>query len=134
MNTQESKTVVGVWLDYSKALLITTEDHLGRGDYAIRKKIESRGSATRGSSEHTQHHREKAETEKYFKEIARELESFHGIFLFGPGNAQEQLLNYLRDNKHFQGHNLSIDTAGNLTENQLIARVRDFFKPLVGAH
>lgn len=133
MNSQEKRTFVGIWIDHSKALLITTEDHSGHGDYDVRKKIESHVTSARGSSEHTQHHRQKNETEKYFKAVSKELEAFSDVLIFGPGNAQEELFNYLRENKHFHGRNLSIDTAGNLTDNQVIAKVRDFFSPMVQA-
>ena len=121
-------------MDHQTALLITTEDHQGNGDYAVRKKIQSHGHAAHGSSEHTNNHKNKAEAEKFYKEISHALEQFHDILIFGPGKAQEELFNHLKENKHFHGHNLSIDSAGNLTENQMIAKVRDFFKPFVHSH
>jgi stalled ribosome rescue protein Dom34 len=134
MKAHESRTFAGVWMDHQTALLITTEDHQGHGDYAVRKKIHSHGHAAHGSSEHTSNHKNKAEAEKFYKEIAQSLEQFHDILIFGPGKAQEELFNHLKENKHFHGRNLSIDSAGNITENQMIAKVRDFFKPFVHSH
>lgn len=124
------RTFAGVWLDHTKALIITTEDHQGHGDYAVREKVLAHSSSSR-SSEHTQHQSQKGVEEKFYKEVSRHLEAYHDILLFGPGKAQEELFNHLKEDKHFHGKNLSIETAGNLTENQMLARVRDFFKPYV---
>jgi stalled ribosome rescue protein Dom34 len=127
------RTFAGVWMDHNTALIITTPDHTGHGEYSVREKIHSHSHSSHGSSEHTMHHAQKAASEKFYKEISRHLESVHDILIFGPGKAQEELFNHLKDDKHFHGKNLSIDSAGNLTENQIVAKVRDFFKPFVAS-
>jgi len=127
----ENRKFVGVWLDHAHAMVITTEDQTGYGDYAIHTKVEFHGHAAHGSSEHADHHKKQAEAVKYYREVSKHIEAFDDILLFGPGTAQEELFNHLREDKHFQGKKLSIDSAGKLTDNQMIAFVRDFFKPLV---
>jgi len=47
--------------------------------------------------------------------------------LFGPGTAKEQLRNRLRDNKSFGGKWLSVQPSDKLTDNQLLAFVREFY-------
>lgn len=131
MKHKDARTFAGVWLDHHTALVITTDDHEGHGAYSVKKKIHSPSRALRGSSEHTINQKNHRESEKFYKDISRELEQYHDILLFGPGKAQEELFNHMKENKHFHGHNLSIDSAGNLTENQMLAKVRDFFKPYV---
>jgi hypothetical protein len=48
--------------------------------------------------------------------------------IFGPGKAQEQFKNHLESDSQFNKKDISIDSADQLTEPQMVAQVRNFFK------
>jgi hypothetical protein len=56
------------------------------------------------------------------------LAAYDDILIFGPGVAKEQFRNRLRENKGFSDKWLSLQSSDKLTENQLLAYVRDFYK------
>ncbi len=130
MKQNKERKFAGVWLDHVSALVITQQD-TGLPEFSVKEKVHAHSHSSHGSSEHTMNHSSRALSEKFYKEISARIEGFDDIYIFGPGKAQEELFNHLKDNKHFHGKNLSIDSAGNLTDNQVLAKVRDFFKPLI---
>jgi hypothetical protein len=134
---------VGVWMDHSKAhfvgfnngdtALIETLD----SPYESIKREDGEGSdKTRFTSnnEHTsnneyrKHQITQNELNEYLKMMEGKLSRFEDILLFGPGIAKEQMRNRLRENKSFDGKWLAVQSCDKLTENQLLAFVRDFYK------
>ena len=134
---------VGVWIDHSKAhligynkgnaVLIETVD----SPYESMKRYEGESDdKTRFSPnpEHASNNEYKKnnitqnELNEYFKMMEGKLQGFDDILLFGPGTVKDQMRNRLRDNKAFNGKWLSVESSDKLTENQLLAFVRDFYK------
>lgn len=124
MKQKQHKQYAGVWLDNQHATIITSE---GEEDYSILQKVAASGNQ-RGGSEHAMNNAKQSDHLKYFKALSAELTSYDEILLFGPGQSQEQLQNHLGSNAQFSNTKISIDTADQLTDPQMIARVRDFFK------
>ena len=133
---------IGVWIDQSKAYLVGY--HKGKAElietvdspYESIKRIEGEGKdMTRFSpnpehasnNEHKKHNITQNELNEYFKMMETKLHPFDDILLFGPGTAKEQLRNRLRENKSFGGKWLSVQPSDKLTDNQLLAFVRDFY-------
>ena len=125
------KKFLGLWLDHEDARLIATEGTGPIGDFSIIRHVKAHHRDSRGSSENAQHHSIQEERKKFFQQVTEAIKPFDDILIFGPGTAQEELRNHLTSDKDFHGKKLSIDTAGNLTENQVIAKVRDFFKQAI---
>ncbi len=123
----QNKKVAGIWLDHEHAYIIRTSDFLAEGTYDVHEKIKSEHHAERGGSEHTFHHKESQELKKFFVQIAAQVQHADALYIFGPGKAQEQLKNFLTDDKHFQGKEISTGTAQHQTHNQLLAQVRAHF-------
>jgi hypothetical protein len=122
-----TKKVVGIWLDHIDAILIYTEDKSNRGEYAIREKIHNQHLSFHGGDEHTQNEKTMNERHKYHEELCHHITSFDAILLFGHGNAQEQLRNFLNEHKSFQDKEIIVKSGDRLTENEKIAFVRDTF-------
>jgi stalled ribosome rescue protein Dom34 len=124
MNHDHQKSQAGIWMDHKHAIFITDEHQ--NGEFAIQNKVKA--SEHHGSkSEHTSHNASKNEIIKYFKEIANALKPYDEILLFGPGKSQEELLNFLHEDHHFNTKKITLATADHITDNQMIAQVRDFF-------
>jgi stalled ribosome rescue protein Dom34 len=90
----------------------------------ILKARESHG----GGSEHTLNNAKQSDSLKYYKSLANLLLNYDEILVFGPGKSQEQFQNHLQADTQFKNKEISIESEGYLTDRQVIAKVRDFFK------
>ncbi len=123
MKQNNQRQSAGVWLDNQKAVIITNNS----GDYAIQEKV--KGSENHGGgSEHSMNNARQTDTLKYFKSISNLLSKYDEILIFGPGKSQEQFQNHLQEDAQFKNKKITIDSAKQLTDPQMIAKVRDFFK------
>lgn len=127
MKQRTEKQQAGVWLDNTKAIIITNNPQTEKGDYTIHKKVKSGGNQS-GGSEHSMNNGKQSDTLKYFKSLSGHLLSFDEILLFGPGQSQEQFQNHLQKDTQFKNKKITIDSADQLTDPQMISKVRDFFK------
>lgn len=118
------KQFAGLWIDNTKAILISKNEE---GDYAITEKIKATEHHG-GGSEHSMNNSRQSENLKYFKNIAQLLQSYDSILIFGSGKSQEQLQNFLKEETAFGHKKITIDSDENLTDPQMISKVRDFFK------
>lgn len=126
MKTHNQKQYAGIWLDNHKAIIITNNPDEG-GDYAILEKVESKENHG-GGSEHSMNNSKQADSLKYFKTLSGRLLHYDEILVFGPGKSQEQFQNHLDADAQFKNKQVTIDSAEHLTDPQMIAKVRDFFK------
>jgi stalled ribosome rescue protein Dom34 len=124
MKQQNKKQNAGVWIDNQKAMIITSDND---GDYTIKEKLKADENFG-GGSEHSMNNAKQSGNLKYFKTISNQLLKYDEILIFGPGKSQEQLQNHLEEDAQFNKKKISIDSAEHLTDPQMIARVRDFFK------
>jgi hypothetical protein len=135
-----NKKVVGVWLDHSKAHFITFNGaeasiNTVESGYKRLNREDGKGSTdTRfradafSNNEDNKQNKKLVEKNKYFKDIEKAMKGFDEVFMFGPTNAKVELLNLLQENKSFKGKISKVENADKLTQNQMIARVREFFK------
>jgi|AntDryMetagUQ255_1029468.scaffolds.fasta_scaffold03289_3 stalled ribosome rescue protein Dom34 len=124
MKQQNKKQNAGVWIDNQKAMIITSDND---GDYTIKEKLKADENFG-GGSEHSMNNAKQSGNLKYFKTISNQLLKYDEILIFGPGKSQEQLQNHLEEDAQFNKKKISIDSAEHLTDPQMIAKVRDFFK------
>lgn len=126
MSEHNQKKFAGIWLDSAKAMIIT-QDEKESGTYHIQETVKGREKQS-GGSEHTMNNARQSEDLKYFKSVAALLLPYDEIFIFGPGQSQEQLQHHLQQQGQFTNKKMTVDSSGQLTDNQAIATVRDFFK------
>jgi stalled ribosome rescue protein Dom34 len=126
MKHQVKKQYAGVWIDNQKAIIITSSSD-NDGDYSIKEKLKADENFG-GGSEHSINNARQSDNLKYFKTISNQLLKYDEILIFGPGKSQEQLQNHLEEDAQFNKKKISIDSAEHLTDPQMIAKVRDFFK------
>jgi hypothetical protein len=131
---------IGLWLDHVDAHFIELEDgqeifetiYSGKESFN-RIKGESGNGIKMGNfrSTNNEHQVQMRENEilcDYYKNIAKRLENFDEIFIFGASTAKDELTNLLRKNKHFDDKLIHTESSDQITKNQMIARVRSFFK------
>ena len=127
MKEQNKKRQAGVWLDTGKALIIATDSDDENGTYAIQDKMKA-GENQSGGSEHSMNNAKQTDLLKFFKSLSGKLSNYSELLIFGPGKSQEQFQNHLEEDTQFKGKKISISSADHLTEPQMIAKVREFFK------
>lgn len=130
---------IGIWLDKEKAHIVNIEN--GKEEFiTINSNVENfrigGGSGTRfkgGPQDVVQDskylEREKHQLRIYFKQIASQINHADAIVIFGPAEANEKF------RKELQLHYKSISDkvrglvkVDSMTNNQVKALVRDFFK------
>jgi stalled ribosome rescue protein Dom34 len=126
MKQNNKKQYAGVWLDSTNAIIISNSDDMESG-YAVQDKVKANGTQS-GGSEHSMNNAKQTDNIKYFKSLSSHLLKYDEILVFGPGKSQEQFQNFLNEDAQFKNKQISIDTAEHLTDPQMIAKVRDFFK------
>ncbi|HVE61686.1 MAG TPA: hypothetical protein VNA26_07700 [Chitinophagaceae bacterium] len=123
MKKNNKKQNAGVWIDNQKAMIITADG----ADFSIKEKLKADENFG-GGSEHSINNAKQSGNLKYFKAISGRLLNYDEILIFGPGKAQEQLQNHLEEDAQFNNKKITVDSAEHITEPQMIAMVRDFFK------
>lgn len=126
MNQNNTKQFAGIWLDSQHAMVITNSNDGVKGEYAFQDKVKAH-EYHGGKGEHGSNNADQANTHKFYKNIAALLSKYDEILIFGPGKTQEELLNFLSEDSHFNSKKMTVETANQLTDPQMIAQVRDFF-------
>ena len=122
MKQEQQNQYAGVWMDHHNAIFITAED----GTFTINGKVVA-GEYHGDKGEHASMNAEKTDNRKYYKTIAQRLLNFDEVLIFGPGTSQEELLNFLHEDQHFKNKKITLDSAAKISDNQMVAKVRDFF-------
>lgn len=132
----------GIWLDHSKAKLIVLYEGAVQittvhSPYIRHIRIRGQKDDTSvyqnlfGSTrENTKHHIKQNELHSYYSDLEKRLADSDEILLFGPTHAKNELYNVLMKNKKMQNRPIMIKNSEYLTEKQMIAFVRKFFKPV----
>ena len=127
---------VGVWIDHKQAYLIWYRE--GRVE-VIASNLEppahfSGGTQLggrlnqKGDTELHHNDRYRVQLNKYYKQVVAALKDVESIFIMGPGNAKIEFEKILKKHKVMQKRLLKVETADKMTRNQMVARVRRFYK------
>ena len=130
---------IGVWIDKQKAHIVTIENDKEQFK-TVNSEIEdynvSGGSGTKfkgGPQDVVQDskylEREKHQLKSYFKEIASKIDNADSLIIFGPANTNEKFNKELQKNyKKLSAKVKEVRRADSMTNNQVKALVRDYFK------
>jgi len=128
---------IGIWIDKREAKIISIESGNERID-TIASNVEdfrpSGGSGTRlkgGPQDVVQDskflEREKHQLADYFKKIIHLIKDADAVVIFGPAQTGDKLHKELVAQKLYTFESLAVVKADSLTENQIIAWVRDYY-------
>lgn len=121
-----NKKLAGIWLDTEKAIIAKNHDGQETSEFSVcgtAKHEKQHGN----SSENTANNSEITTKTKFFKEIDKMLENTEELYITGPGTVQEELKSYLLDTAQFKNLKISLDTAQQMGENQLLDAVNSHF-------
>ena len=119
---------LAIWMDHSKAFLMELTD-----DTIVTNKIvsESANKVEEYSSdmhEKLMHKKEQSQQSGYYKKLRNIIKDFKEVVLFGPTNAKNELFNLLKVDHLFENIKIEVKQSDKMTENQMHAFVREYFK------
>lgn len=116
------QTPVGLWIDHKKAVIV----FLTGEDEEI-KLIKSELEKPQQSPTDDVRQREWTEDlNRYYDEVIASLRKAETILIVGPGEAKGELKKRL-EHTPLKGREITVETVGRLTENQIVAKVRTHF-------
>lgn len=131
---------IGIWMDKEKAHIVYLGDVKEKmetifSEIEFFNKTGSSGSRVKTGNnqdithESTYTEREKQQLKTYFNNIAKVIQGADAIALFGPADTNEKFSKDLKKNHKLLASKLvNVAKADSMTENQIKALVRDFFK------
>ena len=139
MKKIRSEKKIGIWLDQEKAYVITlnssgepsiekfVSDVESRVRYAGEKKPFTQFGTTYSNDERRKQRRQKHERDRYFETLINAVYDADYIYLFGPGQAKEELRNTIEKDVSIRAKLIGVETAGRLTQNQMIEEVKKYY-------
>ena len=127
---------IGLWIDHKYAYIISHED--ARVE-TIQSHIEPPAHFSGGTRLGGKHN-QKTDTElrhndrfrlqlgKYYQQVIAALKDVNLIFVMGPGEAKIEFEKALKKHKSMSKRLMKIETTDKMTKNQMIARVRKFYR------
>jgi len=131
------KNEEGLWIDHRQAVIVTLNDgtesveHVEadfekRGNYTSDMQSESESSLRMDLAEN-KHERHAAEmVNHYYEAVATHLKDATAILIMGPGPAKSEFQKHLENHK-FGGAIIGVEAADNLTDPQIVVKVRTAF-------
>ena len=127
---------IGLWIDHKHAYIISHEE---ASVEMIQSHIEPPAHFS-GGTQLGGKHNQKTDTElrhndrfklqlgKYYQQVITALRDADLIFVMGPGEAKIEFEKALKKHKDLSRRLLKIETTDKMTKNQMIARVRKFYR------
>ena len=131
------KKQIGLWIDHKKAVIVLIKN--GKEEIRqIQSNLERHPHIKGGTraktpfgaqyftAETQTDRRFKEHLNKYYQQVISAIGSAASLFVFGSGEAKHELGKRLREKG--QVKNIQIEAAGKMTERQVAAKVRAYFK------
>lgn len=131
----------GIWIDHKRAFIVMVRDEEEK-TWQIESDADSSFRAKGGSSSARPHgaYQEASSNEKkidekrklqlhhYYQEVISNLIGADKIYILGPGEAKLELEKELNKSKDSEGRIVATEKADKMTDRQIIAKVRDYFR------
>ena len=129
MQGQDMKRKVGLWIDHKKAVIFSLSDEgaeIKRISTELEKPVRFSSGAQEESAEKHKDKRLTGHLNNYYDEVISYIRNAESILIFGPGEAKRELKKRL-ENEKLHGNIVGIETVDAMTDNQIVAKVRQRF-------
>ena len=120
------KKLSGLWLDQHKAIVVKNHDAQNAFKFFLCSPVKAEVQHG-NSNENAANNAEQTNKAKYFKEIAHLLTNSEEVFITGPGTIQEELKNFLHDTAQFKNLKITLDTAQQMSDEEVLDAVKSHF-------
>lgn len=129
----------GIWIDKEKAYIINISEvkhtiKIIESNISIRERFEGEGKEYGKfggqflSMENKKKNRLKKQSAEYLKRIIPEIKNSDKIVLFGPAEMKTDLEKLILKDHNLKDKLMAVKIADSMTENQLVAWVKKFYK------
>lgn len=123
----KSTKQLGIWIDHSIAHLMELRD----GE-VVTNNVESSPELQQdqkmvNKDESIILNKEEGQLSAYYKKLSDLILDYEEVLLFGPTDAKNELSNLLKEDHHFDKIRVEVKSSDNMTENQRIAFVKEYF-------
>lgn len=128
----------GIWLDNQKAYIVyltNEKEELVKINSEVEDYHISGGAAAPSPygthdtvSERRLLERKKQQLSRYFKKVMDRIKDCEQIYICGPAGAKIGLRKEVLESESLKHRLVSVETCDSMTENQIIAQVKTFFK------
>jgi len=128
---------VGLWIDHKKAVIVSLSE---KGETVEKiesgaKHIEWRARGRRRSADGAQYAQGEDQLDnqfmeqlkKYYGQVSAVLQGASEVLILGPGEARTELKTHLARARG-PARKIRVEPADKMTDRQIVARVRDYFK------
>lgn len=132
-------TRAGIWIDQRDAILVQLSD-ADRAETVTHFRSEAEKQARRSGdrttgafeplnveADDTRDRKFTADLAQYFDAIATQLTNIDQLLIVGPGEAKVHFRKHL-ESGYRSPQSVAVETTDRLTDNQVVAKVKDFFK------
>ena len=120
------KRIAGIWIDSHKAIVVKNHDAQNAFKFFVCDPVK-REVQHGNSNENAANNAEQTNKAKFYKEIDKLLENTEELYITGPGTTQEELKHYLHDTAQFKNLKITLDTAQQMSEDQVLELVKKHF-------
>ena len=129
---------VGIWLDSREAFIVYLDNETENTDRVYSDIDEANPVGGSGSStpygaqeavsETKYLHRRQHQEKQYYQSISERIAARDAIYIMGPSQAKIGLEQELKKQSKHAEKIVSVESCDRITDNQIRAKVRDFFK------
>lgn len=123
------KSNVGLWIDHRKAVIVSLTEKVGKTTRVIsrmEKHVRFSGGAQDSAAEDQRDRRFTGHLDKYYDRVVASIRGANSILILGPGEAKAELKARLKA-EALDGRIAGIETVDKMTDQQIVARVRQHF-------
>lgn len=121
------KKVAGLWIDGTKAIVVTNHDSQDVTEFAVVDTVKAEIQHG-NSSENAANNAEQSNKLKFYKEIEKLITNSTELYITGPGTSQEELKNHLLETPQYKNLNIKLGTAQQMSEEQVLEEVKSHFQ------
>jgi hypothetical protein len=136
------KKQTGMWIDGSKAVIISLVDgkeQVERVEAEIENRVHHYGEGNPGVRMGDRHlvpekrfnERERHQLDNYLDAVLEKVKTADELYVFGPAETRVALQRKLDTDKSYKDlapRLRAVEPADNMTKNQIVARVKEFFR------
>lgn len=137
------KKNIGIWLDFKQAFIITLKNEENtitikqvESNIEFRERVDGetkkygRFGGQYITYEKQRENKRLHQTNEFIKQIIKEINTCDSFVIFGPSKMKKLLNKEIKNNLLLANKLLGVFKVGQLTENQMVAWVKDYFSTL----
>ena len=132
------KKQTGIWIDTSKAIIVTLsagKESITEIESDIENRIYHEHEGDKGSFMGSRHinnekkftERKKHQLNNFLKNVSEQIKDSDELYVFGPAEIKLKLKHKIKSDEKLCAKLKLVETADNMTLNQVVAKVKEFF-------